>query len=688
MAAASVGPSPVEERMPYYKKRVEVFEKFLEREQAKLEAAKAANVAIKVIMPDGKERAAVQGVTTPMDIAKEISASLAKKVVVADVDGHAWDLARPLEGDCALKLFSFDDTEGKDAFWHSSAHLLGQALELEFGVDLTIGPALEEGFYYDCFMGDRTLTEADKARLEKRIEGSVKESQKFQRVVVTREEALSMFEENKFKIEIIQGLPADATITIYRVGPMVDLCSGPHLPSTSYMKAISVTQMSRAFWRGDVKREPLQRVYGVTFPDSKLLKDYQHRMEEAKKRDHRVVGVQQELFFFHPLSPGSCFFLPHGARIYNNLVGYIREKYWEYEYEEVITPNIYNFDLWKTSGHADHYRENMFSFDIEKQEFGLKPMNCPARALHAPDRLGTLSPHTTTLLYPHRPPPPPPPVPGYAFTSLVIMSVMAEVQGFLKLLGEVYEVFGLDCTMALSTRPEGYLGDIELWNKAEQALTDALNSTGKAWVLNPGDGAFYGPKIDITVYDALRRKFQCATVQLDFQLPIRFGLEYASEAGTLERPVIVHRAVLGSVERMFAILTEHFAGKWPFWLNPRQVMVVPISENSVEYAFTVRKELRSAGLHCDVDSTDRKMQKKVREAQLAQYNYILVVGEAEKTAQTVNVRTRDNVVHGMFKLSDVRELMVLERNTRSRDSALSGKGQKPAEGDGAAEADA
>ncbi|KAG2439420.1 hypothetical protein HXX76_004777 [Chlamydomonas incerta] len=701
MAAASVGPSPVEERMPYYKKRVEVFEKFAEREQAKLEAAKAANVAIKVIMPDGKERAAVKGVTTPMDIAKEISASLAKKVVVADVDGHAWDLARPLEGDCSLKLFSFDDAEGKDAFWHSSAHVLGQALELEFGVDLTIGPALEEGFYYDCFMGDRTLTEADKARIEKRIEGSVKESQKFQRVVVTREEALSMFEENKFKTEIIQGLPADATITIYRVGPMVDLCSGPHLPSTSYLKAISVTQMSRAFWRGDVKREPLQRVYGVTFPDTKLLKDYHHRMEEAKKRDHRVLGVQQELFFFHPLSPGSCFFLPHGARIYNNLVGYIREKYWEYEYEEVITPNIYNFDLWKTSGHADHYRENMFAFEIEKQEFGLKPMNCPGHCLmfanrtrsyrelpmrladfgvlHRNEYSGALTGLTRVRRFQQ----------DDAHIFCRADQVMGEVQGFLKLLGEVYEVFGLDCTMALSTRPEGYLGDVELWNKAEEALTDALNSTGKAWVLNPGDGAFYGPKIDITVYDALRRKFQCATVQLDFQLPIRFGLEYASEAGTLERPVIVHRAVLGSVERMFAILTEHFAGKWPFWLNPRQVMVVPISENSVEYAFTVRKELRGAGLHCDVDSTDRKMQKKVREAQLAQYNYILVVGEAEKTAQTVNVRTRDNVVHGMFKLADVRELMVLERDTRSRDSALSGKGQKPADGaDGAAEADA
>ncbi|GLC55278.1 hypothetical protein PLESTB_000967300 [Pleodorina starrii] len=698
MAALNVSAaSPVAEKLPYYNKRVEVFDQFYARELAKLEAARAAGEQIKVIMPDGKEKHAVKGVTTPMDIAKEISASLAKKVVVADVDGQPWDLLRPLEGDCALKLFSFDDAEGRDAFWHSSAHVLGQVLELEFGVDLTIGPALDEGFYYDCYMGDRTLGEADKGRIEKRYETAVKESQKFQRVVVSRDEALSMFQENKFKIEIIQGLPSDATITIYRVGPMVDLCSGPHLPSTSYLKASAVTAMSRAFWRGDVKREPLQRVYGITFPEPKLLKEYQHRIEEAKKRDHRVLGVQQELFFFHPLSPGSCFFLPHGARIYNTLMAFIREKYWQYEYEEVITPNIYNFDLWKTSGHADHYRENMFAFEIEKAEFGLKPMNCPGHCLmfanrtrsyrelplrladfgvlHRNEFSGALQGLTRVRRFQQ----------DDAHIFCRPDQVMSEVQGFLKFLGEVYEVFGLDCTMALSTRPEGYLGDIELWNKAEEALTEALNSTGREWILNPGDGAFYGPKIDITVYDALRRKFQCATVQLDFQLPIRFGLEYASESGTLERPVIVHRAVLGSVERMFAILTEHFAGKWPFWLNPRQVMVVPISENSVPYAFDVRRELRAAGLHCDVDASDRKMQKKVREAQLAQYNYILVVGEAEKTAQTVNVRTRDNVVHGMFKLEDVRALMVQERDSRSRESTLSGKGQKPA-ADGAAAA--
>eukprot|EP00197_Chlamydomonas_leiostraca_P002015 CAMPEP_0202857222 /NCGR_PEP_ID=MMETSP1391-20130828/251_1 /ASSEMBLY_ACC=CAM_ASM_000867 /TAXON_ID=1034604 /ORGANISM="Chlamydomonas leiostraca, Strain SAG 11-49" /LENGTH=715 /DNA_ID=CAMNT_0049536001 /DNA_START=82 /DNA_END=2229 /DNA_ORIENTATION=+ len=701
MAAATVDPAAaaVAERKPYYEKRIKLFEQYAERQKAAIEAAKAANVQITITLPDGHSKHGVKGVTTPLDVAKEISASLAKKVVVADVDGRAWDLTRPLEGDCAIKLFNFDDPEGKDAYWHSSAHVLGQALELEFGVDLTIGPSLEEGFYYDCYMGDRSLSEGDKARIEKRVEAAAKESQRFERLVVSRDEALAMFGENKFKIEIISALPADATISIYRVGPMVDLCTGPHLPNTSYLKAVGVTNMSRAFWRADVKREPLQRVYAITFPDNKQLKEYQHRMEEAKKRDHRNLGVQQDLFFFHPLSPGSCFFLPHGARIYNALVSYIREKYWEYEYEEVVSPNLFNFDLWVTSGHADHYKDNMFHFEIEKQLFGLKPMNCPGHCLmfkartrsyrdlplryadfgvlHRNEYSGALSGLTRVRRFQQ----------DDAHIFCRPDQVMAEVQGFLKFLGEVYGVFGLDYSMALSTRPESYLGELEQWNKAEAALTDALNSTGRPWTINEADGAFYGPKIDITVYDALKRKFQCATVQLDFQLPIRFDLEYVTEETKPERPVIVHRAVLGSVERMFAILTEHYAGKWPFWLNPRQVMVVPISEPAYEYAREVRATVRALGMHVDADCSDRKMQKKVREAQLAQYNYILVVGEEERKARTVNVRTRDNVVHGMFKLEELNEILVEELKTRSLASKFHGRSRagEGQQADGAAD---
>lgn len=457
----------------------------------------------------------------------------------------------------------------------------------------------------------------------------------------------------------------------------MDLCSGPHLPNTSYLKAIAVNACNRAYWRGDTKREGLQRVYAITFPDPKQLKEYQHRIAEAKKRDHRLLGANQELFFFHALSPGSCFFLPHGARIYNALTQYVREKYWEYEYEEVITPNIYNFDLWRQSGHADHYKDNMFSFDVEKAEYGLKPMNCPGHCLmfshrsrsyrelplryadfgvlHRNEFSGALQGLTRVRRFQQ----------DDAHIFCRPDQVLQEVSSFLKLLGEVYGTFGLDYTMALSTRPESYLGELDLWNKAEGALKDALDHSGREWAVNEGDGAFYGPKIDICVYDALRRKFQCATVQLDFQLPIRFNLEYQSEESRMERPVIVHRAILGSVERMLAILTEHYAAKWPLWLNPRQVMIVPITDGVYDYCRSVvRAQLRAAGFFCDVDTSNNKMQKKVREAQLNQYNYILVVGEEESKAGTVNVRTRDNIVHGMHSVGELVAVLRKERDGR------------------------
>jgi threonyl-tRNA synthetase len=587
-------------------------------------------------------------------------------------------------------------------FWHSSAHLLGQALELEFGADLTIGPALEEGFYYDCYLGDRSLGDAERDRIVRRMQAAVKDRQPFERAVITKAEALDMFAENKFKVEMITAFPADEVISCYRCGPMVDLCHGPHVPSTAHLKAVGLNNMSRAFWRADVNREPLQRVYGITFPEDKELKEWQHRMEEAKRRDHRAVGVQQELFFFHHLSPGSCFFLPHGARIYNCLVDYMRQKYWEYGYDEVVTPNIYNFGLWETSGHAAHYRENMFGFAVEKAEFGLKPMNCPGHCLmfgnrtrsyrelpmrladfgvlHRNEYSGALSGLTRVRRFQQ----------DDAHIFCRPDQVSAEISAFLKMMGEVYGVFGLDYKMALSTRPEGYLGEVEVWDAAEASLQQALDGSGHEWELNPEDGAFYGPKIDITVFDALRRRFQCATVQLDFQLPIRFGLQYVDEHGEYARPVIVHRAILGSVERMFAILTEHYAGKWPLWVSPRQVMVVPISDRAYEYANEVRGVVRAAGLHVDVDLADRKMQKKVREAQVAQYNYILVVGEKEKEERTVNVRTRDNQVHGMHALDAVVEVMLREKATRALESLFGeggvGTGGAAAAADGGAAA--
>jgi len=673
----SEGPSPFEQKSPYYAKRIELFEKYFAREAEKQDAAKTTNETIKVVMPDGAIKEGVKHVTTPWDIAMGIHKKLAQASILAHVDGADWDMRRPLEGDCALKLFSFDDPEGKELYWHSSAHVLGEALELEYGADLTIGPSIEEGFYYDCYLGERTLSDHERDGIQKRMEKIIKEKQPFQRIEVTRDEALEMFTENKFKVELITNLPDDARISCYRCGPMVDLCRGPHLPDTAWIKSVTVNQCSRAHWRADVTKDPLVRVYAVTFPTEKLMKEYKLRIEEAKKRDHRVIGLNQELFFFHQLSPGSCFFLPDGAKVYGGLVNFIKEKYWEYEYDEVVTPNIYNFDLWKTSGHAAHYKENMFSFNVEKEEFGLKPMNCPGHCvmfgnrkrsfrelpmrladfgvLHRNEFSGALHGLTRVRRFQQDD--------AHIFCRPDQME--HELKQFLKLLDEVYEVFGLTYEMKLSTRPEGYLGEIEIWDQAEAALTKALNETGKEWKLNPGDGAFYGPKIDITVFDALKRRFQCATVQLDFQLPIRFNLSYVTEANEPARPIIIHRAILGSVERMFAILTEHFAGKWPFWLSPRQVMLVPISENSRGYALEVRRKLRREGFHAQVDETDRKMQKKVREAQLEQWNYILVVGDGEQTNGTVNIRTRDNVVHGEHTLADLTQVLKEERRVKS-----------------------
>ncbi|KAL6839149.1 hypothetical protein ACP4OV_031040 [Aristida adscensionis] len=636
-------------------KRIRLFEEIQARQA--LERLNIGGEPIKVTLPDGAIKEGKKWISTPMDIAKEISSGLAASCLIAQVNGTLWDMGRPLEGDCELKLFKFDSDEGRDTFWHSSAHILGESLERVYGCKLCIGPCTTrgEGFYYDAYYNDLTLNEEHFGPIEAQAQKAVAEKQPFERIEVTRPEALEMFAENKFKVEIINELPEDKTITVYRCGPLVDLCRGPHIPNTSFVKAFSCLKASSSYWRGKADRESLQRVYGISFPDSKRLKEYKHYLEEAKKRDHRVLGQTQELFFFHQLSPGSCFFLPHGARIYNKLMDFMRQQYRDRGYEEVLSPNIYNMQLWETSGHAANYKENMFVFEIEKQEFGLKPMNCPGHCLMFDNRVrsyrelplrmadfGVL--HRNEL--------------SGALTGLTRVrrfqqddahifcresQIKDEVKSVLEFINYVYGIFGFNYELELSTRPEKYLGDIETWNKAEQQLTEALNEFGKPWKINEGDGAFYGPKIDIGVFDALRRKFQCATLQLDFQLPLRFKLSYSAEdEAKLERPVMIHRAILGSVERMMAILLEHYNGKWPLWLSPRQAIVCSVSSSFVEYAKQVRARLHEAGFYVDIDMTDRTIQKKVREAQLAQFNYILVVGQQEETTGEVTVRVRDN----------------------------------------------
>ncbi|KAG5087696.1 hypothetical protein JHK86_000308 [Glycine max] len=600
---------------------------------------------IKVTLPDGNVKDAKKWLSTPLDVAREISKNLANSALIAKVNGVLWDMTRPLEDDCQLQIFKFDDDEGRDTFWHSSAHILGQSLETEYGCKLCIGPCTTrgEGFYYDAFYGDLGLNDDHFKQIEA---GALK----------------------AVAIEIINDLPADKTITVYRCGPLVDLCRGPHIPNTSFVKAIACLKASSAYWRGDKDRESLQRVYGISYPDQKSLKEYLHRLEEAKKYDHRILGVKQELILHHEWSPGSWFFLPHGARIYNKLMDFIRNQYRDRGYQEVISPNVFNMDLWVQSGHAANYREDMFILEVDKQEFGLKPMNCPGHCLmfkhrvrsyrelplrfadfgvlHRNEASGALSGLTRVRRFQQ----------DDAHIFCRESQIKDEVRNGLNFINYVYKIFGFTYELKLSTRPEKYLGDIATWDKAESALKEALDDFGKPWQLNEGDGAFYGPKIDISVSDALSRKFQCATLQLDFQLPDRFKLEFSAEdEAKIERPVMIHRAILGSVERMFAILLEHYKGKWPFWLSPRQAIVCPVSEKSQSYALQVRDQIHQAGYHVDADTTDRKIQKKVREAQLAQYNFILVVGEEEANSGQVSVRVRDLAEHKVMSIEKLLE---------------------------------
>ncbi|KAL3337130.1 hypothetical protein AABB24_029674 [Solanum stoloniferum] len=639
-------------------KRIALFESL--QNQQRLQRLALSPDPIKIELVDGTIKEGKKWNTTPLDIAKEISKSLAANALIAKVNGVLWDLLRPLEGDCKLEIFKFESDEGRDTFWHSSAHILGESLERTFGCKLCIGPCTTrgEGFYYDAFYGDLGLNEDHFKRIKEEATKAVSEKQPFERIEVSRQQALDMFSDNRFKVEIIKDLPEDKTITVYRCGPLVDLCRGPHIPNTSFVKALACTKASSAYWRGDKDRESLQRVYGISFPDQKQLKEYLDMLAEAKKYDHRELTKKQELFFFHPLSPGSCFFLPHGARICNKLLEFIKSQYWKRGYEEVWSPNMYNMQLWETSGHAANYKENMFVFEIEKQEFGLKPMNCPGHCLifdhrvrsyrelplrladfgvlHRNEASGALTGLTRVRRFQQ----------DDAHIFCRESQIKEEVKGVLDFISYVYKIFGFTFDLKLSTRPEKYLGDLESWEKAEAALAEALNEFGKPWEINEGDGAFYGPKIDITVSDAMKRKFQCATLQLDFQLPQRFNLSYSAEdESKRERPVMIHRAILGSVERMFAILLEHFKGKWPFWLSPRQAMVCPVSDKSLSYAFELRERIHDAGYYVDVDTSDRTIQKKVREAQMAQYNYILVVGEAEVSSGQVSVRVRSKPDH-------------------------------------------
>ncbi|GAB1610218.1 threonine--tRNA ligase, cytoplasmic-like isoform X1 [Argonauta hians] len=661
-ASSEVKPPP-----EYIKTRLDLWNKWKKSYEDWL--ADQPSVDITITLPDGKEVAGQSWRTTPYDIAKGISQGLADNTVISKVNGELWDIERPLENDCTLKFLKFDDDEGKQVFWHSSAHILGEAMELKYGGHLCYGPPIEGGFYYDMFIDDAQVSSNDYDSLESSVKSIVKEKQPFERLEVKKEDLLEMFKYNKFKQRILNEKVTTPTTTVYRCGSLIDLCRGPHIRHTGKVKSLAVTKNSATYWEGKADAESLNRVYGISFPDPKQMKEWKHLQEEAAKRDHRKIGREQELFFFHEQSPGSCFFLPKGAHIYNKLVEFIRSEYWKRGFQEVVTPNIYNSKLWEISGHWQHYAENMFSFMSEKETFALKPMNCPGHCLmfdhrprswkelplrladfgvlHRNELSGALSGLTRVRRFQQ----------DDAHIFCRQDQIKEEITGCLDFLKHIYGIFGFTFNLKLSTRPEKYMGELEVWNEAEKQLSECLDDFGVDWKIDPGDGAFYGPKIDITILDALKRPHQCATIQLDFQLPLRFNLSYISgEGGDKKTPVIIHRAVLGSVERMIAILCENYAGKWPFWISPRQAIVVPVAPQCEEYAQQVSRQVHGAGFICDVDlDPGTTMNKKIRNAQLAQYNFIFVVGEKEVQNNTANVRTRDNKVHGEHAITSIIE---------------------------------
>lgn len=648
----------------YIQERLDLWDKLKAEYEAEL-AAKETK-PIQVTLPDGKVYEGESWHTTPYQVAQSISQGLADNSIIAKVNGQLWDLDRPLEDSCALELHKFVSEDAQQVFWHSTAHILGEAMERVYGGCLCYGPPIESGFYYDMYLDDRPVSKTDFPVLENVMKTITKEKQPFERLEVSKESLLEMFKYNKFKVRILNEKVKTPSTTVYRCGPLIDLCRGPHVRHTGKIKAFQIIKNSSTYWEGKVDAETLHRIYGISFPDSKQLKEWQKFQEEAAKRDHRKIGREQELFFFHELSPGSCFFHEKGAHIYNTLIDFMKAEYKKRGFKEVISPNIYNSRLWEVSGHWQHYEENMFSFEVEKQKFALKPMNCPGHCLmfdsrprswrelplrmadfgvlHRNELSGALTGLTRVRRFQQ----------DDAHIFCTPDQISSEIKGCLEFLKHVYVVFGFTFQLKLSTRPDEFLGEIAVWEDAERQLSESLEAFGEPWSLNPGDGAFYGPKIDITITDALRRPHQCATIQLDFQLPQRFNLTYDSETGEKKRPVIIHRAILGSVERMMAILTENFGGKWPFWLSPRQSTVVPVGPMFEDYAQKVCQEINRAGFICDMDvDQGDTMNKKIRNAQIAQYNFIFVVGEREKTAGTVNVRTRDNKVHGEFSIPDV-----------------------------------
>ena len=576
--------------------------------------------------------------------------------------------------------YTFENPEYRHTYWHTCSHIMAQAIKrLWPEVQLTIGPAIAEGWYYDIY-APFAFTPEDLTKIEEEMRRICKEKLKIERFELPRDEALELMKDNPFKVELINDLPEGETISFYRQGEFVDLCAGPHLDSTGRVKgnALKLTACNASYWRGDASRESLQRIYGVAFPKKDELDAYLQRIEEAKKRDHRKLGKELGLFMLMDEGPGFPFFLPKGMVLRNTLIDYWREVHKRYGYVEISTPMILNRQLWERSGHWDHYKENMYTTVIDGEDYAIKPMNCPGGMLvyasepHSyrdlPLRCGELG-----LVHRHE-------LSGAlhglfrvrCFTqddAHIFMTpdqMRDEIKNTVRLFDEVYSTFGLNYEIELSTMPEDHIGTVEEWERNQNILKDAITDMGKHFVINEGDGAFYGPKLDFHIEDCLGRTWQCGTIQLDSQLPERFELEYVGADGEKHRPVMIHRVVFGSIERFIGVITEHFAGAFPTWLSPVQVKVLPITDRCAEYAESVRAALDAAGIRAEADLRNEKIGYKIREAQLQKTPYMLVVGDKEAENATVSVRTRAGEDRGAMPLVDFMTDITEEIRTRAR----------------------
>ncbi len=623
-----------------------------------------------ITMKDGSKRE-LNEEKSIFEFAKEMNRQLEKDACAAEMNGDIVDLRTMITSDCYLNILTFKETDGRAAFRHTTAHILAQAVKRLYpSTKLAIGPAITDGFYYD-FEFDFVFTAGHLLALEEEMRKIIKEDIKLHRFYLSREDAIKLMAEKNepYKVELINDLPVTAEISFYEQGDFTDLCSGPHLISTKSIKAFKLMTIAGAYWRGNEKNKMLTRIYGTVFPKNSDLEEYLEHLEEARRRDHRRVGMEMGLFSIMDEGPGFPFFLPKGVILKNLLIDYWRMIHEREGYVEIETPIILNRELWETSGHWDHYRENMYTTTIDEEDYAIKPMNCPGCMLvyksipHSykefPLRIGELG-----LVHRHE-------KSGVlhglmrarCFTQddahifMTEEQVPDEIKGVIQLIDEVYSKFGFKYHVELSTRPANSIGSDEDWDTATNGLKQALTELNMDYIINEGDGAFYGPKIDFHLEDSIGRTWQCGTIQLDFQLPLRFHAEYTGYDGEKHRPIMIHRVVFGSIERFIGILIEHYAGKFPLWLSPVQIKLLPLSDRFIEYAESVIKKLKTAGYRCEIDKRDEKIGYKIREAQLDKIPYMLIIGQKEKECDTLSVRNLEKGNLGEMSLSEFIKLI-------------------------------